>query len=217
MRTWTLVVSVCVHGAAIAAVLVAPLFADTALPEPRRPLTFEPITIIDPPEPAPVRPTRDQSSAATSVVPIDEPHDLPPIDAPTPEPARAAVADVPESGRGIVSFGLVPGHEPTAPPVAPPREPMRVGGVIETPTRVFYVSPVYPPIAIAARIQGTVILEAVLDEQGMVRNLKVLRSIPLLDQAAIQAVSKWRFTPTLLNGAPVPVVMTVTVGFKLTQ
>jgi len=72
-------------------------------------------------------------------------------------------------------------------------------------------------LAIDARKEGVVILEAVLDEEGAVRNVRVLRSIPLLDDAAIQAVSKWRFTPTLLNGTPVPVVMTVTVSFQLTK
>ena len=59
------------------------------------------------------------------------------------------------------------------------------------------------------------ILRATIDEKGSVREVKVLRSVPLLDDAAVQAVSQWTFTPTLLNGTPVPVVMTVTVGFTL--
>jgi protein TonB len=78
-----------------------------------------------------------------------------------------------------------------------------------------YVAPVYPQIALASRVQGTVILQAVIDEQGSVRELKVLRGHPLLDAAAMQAVAKWQFAPTLLNGTPVPVVMTVTVAFTL--
>jgi protein TonB len=60
-----------------------------------------------------------------------------------------------------------------------------------------------------------VILEAVIAEDGRVRDVRVLRSIQLLDQAAIDAVRQWRFTPTLLNGVPVPIVMTVTVNFEL--
>jgi protein TonB len=60
-----------------------------------------------------------------------------------------------------------------------------------------------------------VILEAVLDAQGRVSTVHVLRSIPLLDQAAVDAVEQWRFTPALLNNEPVPVVMTVTVNFTL--
>jgi protein TonB len=75
--------------------------------------------------------------------------------------------------------------------------------------------PVYPDIAMRARIAGVVVLEATIDAQGKVMNLRVLRSVPLLDQAAIDAVRQWEFTPTRLNGVAVPVVMTVTVNFAL--
>jgi protein TonB len=77
------------------------------------------------------------------------------------------------------------------------------------------VQPVYPPIAISARVQGRVIIEATIDRHGKVGEAKVLRSIPLLDQAALDAVRQWEYTPTLLNGEPVPVIMTVTVNFTL--
>ena len=92
---------------------------------------------------------------------------------------------------------------------------MQVGGSIRRPERVHYVAPVYPALALAARRQGTVILEAVLDADGNVREARVLRSVPLLDAAALEAVQQWTFTPTLLNGEPVPVVLTVTVVFSL--
>ena len=115
---------------------------------------------------------------------------------------------------------------PTPPPPPPPpspagaelvdgQAPVRVGGNIKTPAKILNVSPVYPPEAQAAGISGVVILEAVIDTQGSVRNTKVLRSIPALDQAALDAVKEWRFQPTLLNGAPVPVIMTVTVNFTV--
>jgi TonB family protein len=74
---------------------------------------------------------------------------------------------------------------------------------------------VYPKIAQSARVQGVVILEATIGPDGSVQDAKVLRSIPLLDQAAVDAVKQWQFAPTLLNGAPVPVIMTVTVNFTL--
>jgi protein TonB len=74
---------------------------------------------------------------------------------------------------------------------------------------------VYPSIAQSARVQGVVILEATIGVEGRVQDVKVLRSIPLLDQAAIDAVKQWQYTPTTLNGVPVPVVMTVTVTFAL--
>jgi TonB family protein len=80
---------------------------------------------------------------------------------------------------------------------------------------VVYIQPVYPSLALAARKEGTVILQAIIDENGGVREVKVLRSIPLLDAAAVHAVSQWKFTPTTLNGTTVPVVMTVTVSFTL--
>ena len=75
------------------------------------------------------------------------------------------------------------------------------------------MSPVYPPDALAAKVAGVVIIEAVIGEDGKVRDARVLRSIPMLDAAATEAVRQWEFTPTLLNGAAVPVVMTVTVNF----
>ena len=86
---------------------------------------------------------------------------------------------------------------------------------IRAPTKVKDVSPIYPSIAQAARVQGVVILEAVIGSDGVVKDARVLRSIPLLDQAALDAVRQWVFTPTLLSGVPVPVVMTVTVSFTL--
>jgi len=91
--------------------------------------------------------------------------------------------------------------------------PLRVGGSIKTPTKIRDVRPVYPPEALAAGIQGVVILEAVIDESGGVSRARVLRSVPGLDEAALDAVRQWQFTPTLLNGAPVPVMMTMTVNF----
>jgi protein TonB len=81
--------------------------------------------------------------------------------------------------------------------------------------RVVSVNPIYPEAATAARIQGVVIIEAVIGEDGRVRDARILRSIPALDQAALDAVRQWEYTPTLLNGAPVPVIMTVTVQFTL--
>jgi periplasmic protein TonB len=74
---------------------------------------------------------------------------------------------------------------------------------------------VYPSIAQSARVQGVVIVEATIGPDGKVSDARVLRSIPLLDQAALDAVRQWVFTPTLLNGVPVPVIMTVTVNFTL--
>lgn len=70
-------------------------------------------------------------------------------------------------------------------------------------------------MAQAARIQGLVIIEATIGADGRVINARLLRSLPMLDHAALDAVRQWEFTPTLLNGVPVPVIMTVTVNFTL--
>ena len=109
--------------------------------------------------------------------------------------------------------GAATGGAPPPPP--PPGGPVRVGGNIAVPTKTQHVSPVYPPEAQDAKVSGLVIIEATISPEGNVSDAKVLRSIPLLDQAALDAVRQWRFTPTLLNGAPVPVIMTVTVNFTL--
>ena len=92
---------------------------------------------------------------------------------------------------------------------------LRVGGNIKPPMKIRDVRPVYPAEALAARVMGVVIIEARIEPDGSVGNAQVLRSIPLLDQAAIDAVMQWRFTPTLVNGQAVPLVMTVTVNFTL--
>ena len=84
-----------------------------------------------------------------------------------------------------------------------------------TATKTKDVPPTYPPVAQAARVQGIVILEAVIGPSGRVTEVKVLRSVPLLDAAAVAAVRQWEYTPTLLNGVLVPVIMTVTVNFTL--
>ena len=90
---------------------------------------------------------------------------------------------------------------------------LRVGGNIKAPRKIKDVRAVYPPEARDAGVQGVVIIEIRVETDGRVGRARVLRSIPLLDQAAIDAVQQWEFEPTLLNGAPVAVVMTVTLQF----
>ena len=116
---------------------------------------------------------------------------------------------------GGVIGGIVGGLPMPPPPPPPPAAPIRVGGNIKPPQKIKDVAPIYPPIAQSARVEGVVILEATIGQNGRVVDVKVLRSIPLLDGSAVQAVRQWEFTPTLLNGVPVPVIMTVTVNFTL--
>jgi TonB family protein len=94
-----------------------------------------------------------------------------------------------------------------------PVSSVRVGGNIDPPKKIRDVRPVYPPDAAAARAGGIVIMEAKIATDGTVRDPRILRSAPMFDQAALDAVRQWIFTPTLLNGSPVEVIMTVTVNF----
>ena len=91
--------------------------------------------------------------------------------------------------------------------------PVRVGGSIAPPVKTQHVDAVLPAEAASAGIKGVVILEIVVDVDGRVAEARLLRSIPLLDKAAVDAVRQWRYSPSTLNGRPVPVIMTVTVNF----
>lgn len=104
------------------------------------------------------------------------------------------------------------------PAVSNPGEPdengvYRIGGSVKAPARVG--TPQYPPDARAAGIKGTVVAEIVVDPSGNVTDAKVVQSIPLLDEAALQAVRNWHYAPTVVNGQPVPVRIIVTVNFTL--
>lgn len=107
---------------------------------------------------------------------------------------------------------------PTPAPERPSDHPATiyvVSGELDRPDKLVHIDPVYPPIATAARVEGLVILEATIDGDGNVQDVKVLRSIPLLDEAALEAVRQWKYEPTIVGGVPVPILMTVTVKFAL--
>ena len=97
----------------------------------------------------------------------------------------------------------------------PPTDILKVGGAIQTPKKLVNVPPRYPDDALQAKVQGAVVLDVVLDADGVPTDVQVSQGVPMLDAAAIEAVRQWRYEPTLLNGAPVPIAMTVTVHFTL--
>jgi TonB family protein len=134
--------------------------------------------------------------------------------APPGETAASRVVVVPLS-RDVLTCGA-----DTAVASARRRTPagaLRVGGPIHEPRKIVNVAPIYPEAAKQARVSGMVILEAVISPSGCVSEMKVLKGIPQLNAAAISAVARWRYTPTLLDGRPVPVIMTVTINFRLGQ
>jgi periplasmic protein TonB len=94
--------------------------------------------------------------------------------------------------------------------------PVRVGGNVKAPIRITDITPIYTEAARRARIQGFVVIEAVVDRNGNVTEARVLKPLPLgLDQAALEAVKRLRFKPATLNGQPVPVYYNLTVNFQL--
>ena len=120
----------------------------------------------------------------------------------------------PDSLAGFGGPGSTPGA--LAPAPAPVEQKLfRVGGIIREPKKVLHVAPEYPELARRAGVEGVVVLEAVVDVSGRVTQVRVLRPVALLDAAAVNAVRPWRYSPTELNGVPVPVLMTVTVRFAL--
>jgi protein TonB len=134
---------------------------------------------------------------------------------PSAEPSLVSQEDSTERARERTDRPPLPRVSPFAEDPVWADGAVRVGGNIGLPAKTHQVNPVYPPQARDARVQGIVILDARIGEDGRVTKARVLRSIPELDQAALDAVAQWEFTPTLLNGKPIPVVMTVTVNFSM--
>jgi protein TonB len=218
---YTIPISIAAHVVVIATIVIVPLFALDVLPSPPVDggIWVTPTVPVPPPPPrAPrVRPQTPQRLENVSAVSYEAPkgvHDEierePADDAPT-------VPGGLENGGGLEgSFGNGPRTVPPPPPQPQPiTGPVKVGGQIREPRRVFSVAPVYPAIARQARVQGTVLIQAVIGVDGAVRDTQVLNSVPLLDQAALDAVRQWKYQPTLLNGVPVAVIMTVSVRFTL--
>ena len=219
--------SMALHAAAAIAVAIVPLLLAEALPVPEsgtRAFFVEPIAAPPPPPPPP--PPAARAAASTRVVPkatVAPVGFVAPIEVPTeirPEEGldlggiEGGVAGGVEGGVPGGVVGGVVGGLPDAPP-PPPAKPVRVGGDVREPRKVVDVAPVYPQLAMKAGIEGIVIIEATIDPRGRVVNATVLRGIPVLDEAALEAVRQWVYTPTLLNGVPTPIIMTVTVRFRL--
>jgi protein TonB len=176
-----------------------------------------------PPPPAPAsRPTATEASKPVPSrgqlsFPIEAPREIGPergIDFGEEEGVLGGVeGGLPGGVLGGVVGGLLTDVPPPPPP--PPLPPVRIGGQIRPPTLIRRVEPVYPDFAVQAHVTGVVILEATVNERGEVVDVVVLRSIKLLDKAAIDAVKQWRYSPVLLNGTPRSFVLTVTLNFSI--
>jgi len=217
--------SVLFHAAALVAVVVVPLLTDDRLPDRAgqvQAFFAEPIALAPPPPPPPpassrasVRVPPKTVAAGGFVAPVEVPTEIVP-EAGLDLGVEAGIAGGVEGGvPGGVVGGIV-GGLPEAPP-PPPTAPVRVGLDVKEPRKVKDVPPAYPALAAQGGIEGTVVLECVIDPRGRVVDMKVMRGLPLLGEAATEAVRQWVYSPTLINGVPTSVIMTVKVTFRLSS
>ena len=214
-RKWyTLPLSFLIHTSVLAVLIVVPLIATDVLPRPRAVMEFvTPYVPIVPAAP-PVRRVAPSTVARGTVgAPVVAPDTIGVEPGVIFQPGDVDTAGL-EGIVGAIDVGQI---AIDAPPAAPPTPagPMKIGGDIKRPIRTKYVAPQYPNIARGSGVQGMVIIEAVIGADGKVEQARILRSHALLDDAALTAVKEWEYTPTLLNGRPTPVIMTVTVLFSL--
>jgi protein TonB len=166
-----------------------------------------------PPRVSTAPPAADRAPAPTSA-----PSNIPPE--PSAPPSMGSV-DVPVAGGGLArdlgGLESIGDRPPIVVPPVPqkPSGPIRVAQLPVSPAKTFDVRPIYPELARIARLEGTVLLEAVLDPTGRVTQLRVIKSAPIFDQAALDAVRQWRYTPSTYGGHPVSVLMTITIRFTL--
>ena len=220
----------------IGVMVLVPLIYTEALPKAQL-MTF----LAAPPPPPPPPPPPAAAAPAPRIIHRVSVEDI--MRAPTVIPKTIAqVKDEPEpapnAGVGVV--GGVPGGVPggtmggvlggviggvlsqATPPPPPPPKPqtpkrIRVGGQVESARLIFKPNPEYPPLAKMARIQGVVRLDAIISKDGTIQDLKVLAGHPLLVKAALEAVQRWRYQPTLLNGDAVEVATEIDVNFTLAE
>jgi protein TonB len=112
--------------------------------------------------------------------------------------------------------GQVGGTGTDTAPQEKPEGPLRVGGDVKAPVIEHRVDPQYPDMARKTRVAGVVIVEAIINKDGSVEQVKVLKGLPMgMSESAVEAVKQWKFKPGTLNGEPVDVIFNLTVTFKL--
>ena len=213
--------SVLLHAGLAIATVVVPILAAESLPEAAsgvRVFFAEPLTVAPPPPPP--APAVNVKRAPRAPTPIETPALTPPLE--TPEqivPEQAASLDTAAGAEGGVEGGapggVVGAIVGSLPQEAPPSPPVHVGHGVREPVKVKNVDPVYPVIAARAMVQGNVVVELQVSPQGRVTDAQIVKGIPLLNEAALQAVRQWVYTPTLVDGVPVRLIMTVTVRFRI--
>jgi protein TonB len=225
-----MLVSSALQFVVVGSVLVLPLlYVTDQIPEARAVMVFvasAPAPAPPPPPPPAPRPVSEVASPgpvapeapAAAPAPVTPPERLAAETPPDPRPAfdQAVTDGVPGGVPGGLAGAVAASGPPAPPPPAPSRAPVRVGGNIDAPELLFSVQPTYPPRAVQANHEGVVILVAIVDRDGTVSEVKILRSVDrLLDTEAERAVRQWRYSPLVLNGTPERFVLTVTLSFHL--
>lgn len=229
---WDYVISLVVHTAIIGTMVLVPLFYTEAIDLKQFTSTF----LVAPPPPPPPPPPVTQAIVKAPKVTVKLMQSGKLV-APTAIPKQVAMLKdedfTPDVGAGVVGGvpGGVPGGQaggviggilsgtpksyiPPA-PSAMPKAPVRVGGRVMAPRAISAPDPQYPSLAKQARIFGDVVIDAVIDVKGNVVEMQVLSGHPLLVPAALDALRKWKYQPTILNDEPVPVQLLVTIKFRL--
>jgi len=228
-------VSLLVHGLVISSLIIAPLYFTDKIDLKGFTATF----LVGPPPPPPPPPPAGSAMQKVVHTPIARLVQGGRLMAPTVVPRTIVIVKeepLPPDPGGVV--GGVPGGVPggqiggvlggiiggvagsslpaiAAPPPAAVKRVLRVGGQVKPPKLIAYQAPVYPTIARVSKVQGAVLIDAVVDEHGDVVEAHILNGPGLLLQAALDAVLRWKYEPTYLNGQPYPVQMHVTVNFTL--
>jgi protein TonB len=218
-RLSALPLSLAIHALILVAVIVIPLFAADVLPLVQSgDVAWTPVVLppSPPPIPAPAsRPAMPAQAVVASAVPFEAPKGI--------SQERLIVPDTPPDSAAPALASVVPGTGvpggtgvvlPDAPPPGPVA-PVPASTLVTPPVKIRDASPEYPEIPRLAKKEGQVVIEAVIGVTGDVVDARVLRSTPMFAEAALAAVRQWKYRPTLVNGRPVPVVMTVTVTFRL--
>ncbi len=225
-RTQGLPYSLGLHGLALGAVVVAPLLGQNPLPLPEPEILKGPVVFeVRPPAGGGGLAARPAMPGRSTLTRLARPSLVAPSEIPPPELVEpAGPEETPLVGVCLGSECLGGGGEGlregpgegsgTSIGEAPPRV-VRVDVDVQAPTKIHDVAPVYPELARRVGVQGVVIIECTIAPNGRVANARVLKGQPLLDQAALDAVKQWVYVPTRVNGAPVAVLMTVTVRFHL--
>jgi periplasmic protein TonB len=221
---WTTAVSFLCQSIAISALLLLSLLYTESLPSQHW------INVLQAPPPppaaAPLRPVtssaamRISSSTDALTVPSEIPTHVAMIhdEAPATSDTVGVVGSIPNGVPNGISVSLLDAMKPTAPP--PPRpalQKLRVSSGVAQGMLIQQVKPQYPAPARTARVEGRVLLQAVIGKDGSVQNLHVISGHPLLVGAAIDAVKQWRYKPYYLNAEPVEVETQIVVNFVLTQ